>query len=79
MDQKPDLVCANETSLNHAIEHISLECYSLIAGRDKSDGRKCGGIVAFALSNISQRVILVESSENAQRFCLLVHATTDHI
>ena len=52
IDQKPDLVCVNGTFLNQAIEHI---------GPDK-----CGGIAAFALSNISHRVTLVESYENVQ-------------
>ena len=74
MGQKPDLICVNETFLNRTTEHISIEGYSLIARRDRSDGRKCGGIAAFAASNISQRVTLVESSENAERVWLLVHA-----
>ena len=74
MGQKPDLICVNETFLNRTTEHISIEGYSLIARRDRSDGRKCGGIAAFAASNISQRVTLVESSENAERVWVLVHA-----
>ena len=74
MDEKPDLICVNETFLSRAIEHISLEGYELIARRDRSDGRKCGGIAAFALIKIAQRVTLVQSSENAERFWMLVHA-----
>ena len=64
----------NETFLDRTIEHISLEGYALIARRDRADGRKCGGIAAFALTTISERVTLVESSQDAERFWLLVHA-----
>ena len=74
MGQKPDLISVNEMFLNRTTEHINIEGYSLIARRNKSDGRKCCGIAAFAASNISQRVTLVETSENAKRVWLLVHA-----
>ena len=48
MTEKPDLVCINETFLYRAVEAIALEGYSLVARRDRNDGRKCGGIAAFA-------------------------------
>jgi hypothetical protein len=74
MNEKPDLICVNETFLDRTIEYISLEGYALIARRDRADGRKCGGIAAFALTTIAERVTLVESSQDAERFWLLVHA-----
>ena len=76
MPARPDLICVNETFLDRTTEHVWIEGYSLIARRDRDDGRKCGGIAAFALSNIAERVTLVQSSEDAERVWLMVHA--DH-
>ena len=41
MEDRPDLICVNETSLDRTIAHITLEGYALIARLDRSDGRKC--------------------------------------
>ena len=41
MQERPDLICVNETFLDRTVEHIILEGYTLIARLDRSDGRKC--------------------------------------
>ena len=41
MEDRPDLICVNETFLDRTIAHITLEGYALIARLDGSDGRKC--------------------------------------
>ena len=51
-----------------------LEGYALIARRDRQYGRHGGGIAAFAASAIAERVILIQSSEDADRFWFMVHA-----
>ena len=65
---------ANETFLNRTLEHITLEGYVLFARLDISDGRNCGGIAAFALKHISERITLVENLQNAERSWLFVQA-----
>ena len=75
MNKKTDLLCVNETFMDRTIERISLESYARIARRDKTDGRKCGGIDAFDLTNISKRIDSIDSSQDAERFSLLVRAT----
>ena len=65
MEDRPDLICVNETFLDRTIAHITLDGYALIARLDKSDGRKYVGIAAFALEHISERITLVKNSENA--------------
>ena len=74
MEDRPDLICVNETFLDRTIAHITLEGYALIARLDRSDGRKCRGIAAFALEHISERITLVKSSENTQRFWSSMHS-----
>ena len=40
---QPDIVCLNETNLQHCTEHVELEGYVVAARRDRKDGRKGGG------------------------------------
>ena len=68
------MVCVNETFLNKAVEDVDLEGYTLVGRRDRSDGRAGGGIAAFAFSNIAERISLINTSDCAERFWLLVHA-----
>ena len=39
LTKKPDLICVNETFLNRTVEHLTLECYSLVARLDRNNGR----------------------------------------
>ena len=73
---KPDLIFVNDTFLNQTIAHITLEGYELIARRCTSDRRKWGVIATSALSKIAQCMTLVQTSQDAERFCMLVH--TNH-
>ena len=74
LQEKPDLICVNETFLDRTVEHLTLEGYTLVARRDRNDGRQGGGIAAFATSDIAERVTLIQSSDDAERFWLMVHA-----
>ena len=74
MKNKPDLVCVNETFLNHSVEDIALEGYAVVGRRDRCDGRAGGGIAALAWTSIRDRVTLASTSEEAERMWLLVHA-----
>ena len=74
MQELPNLKCANETFFDRTAEHIILEGYTLIARLDSLDGRKCGGIAVLVLTNIAARITLVEISEKAKRFLLVVHS-----
>ena len=74
MKEKPNLICVNETFLDRTLEHLTLEGYTLVARRDRNDGRQGGGIAALAASDIAERVTLIQSSDDAERFWLMVHA-----
>ena len=74
MKKKTDLVCVNETFLNQSIEDIASEGYAVVGRRDRCDGRAGGGIAAFALTSIQERVTLASKAEVAERMWLLVHA-----
>ena len=59
MKEKPNLICVNETFLDRTLEHRTLEGYTLVARRDRNDGRQGGGIAALAASDIAERVTLI--------------------
>ena len=52
----PPIVCLNDTFLDESIGDVSLEGYSIVARRDRNDGRKCGGVMVYALKAIAARV-----------------------
>lgn len=72
----PSLVCLNETFLDKATEDIQLEGYKMVARRDRSDGRKGGGVAVYACENIAARVTLLKASESSERVWLILHADT---
>ena len=72
----PSSVALTETWLDKSIPNISLEGYSLVARLDRRDGRRAGGIALFAVHSLAQSVVLVETSDNHERFWVIVH--TDH-
>ena len=37
MQERPNVICVNETLIDRTIEHITLEGYALIARLDRSD------------------------------------------
>ena len=60
--------------LDTIVKHFTLDGYSLVARHDRSDGRLGGGIAAFAISAIDDRVNLIHSSDDAERLWPMVHA-----
>ena len=72
----PSFVALTETWLDKSIPNISLEGYSLVARLDRRDGRRAGGIALFAVHSLAQSVVLVETSDDHERFWVIVH--TDH-
>ena len=72
----PALICLNETFLDESVEDVVLEGYSIVARRDRSDGRKCGGVAVYALDSIARRVTLVEKSKSCERVWLVLHTDT---
>jgi hypothetical protein len=45
----------------------------VIARRDRDDGRKCGGIIAFARSDIAANVTRLHRSDDSERFWIIIH------
>jgi hypothetical protein len=74
MKIKPTLVCLNETFLNKDVKHVEIEGYTIIGRRDRRDGRKCGGVAVFALSNREESMTLVKDSESSERLWILIHS-----
>ena len=73
IDEKPDLICVNETFLNGTVENVFLEGYTVVMRRDRADGRNGGGILALARREIAERITVVLSSEAAERAWLMAH------
>ena len=76
MSRQPAAVCVNESFLDASIGFVELEGYSIVARRDRKDGRQGGGVIVFARTDIANRLTLVEESMEAERVWLLLHSTT---
>ena len=76
MLRKPDIVCLNETFLDSSTKEVSLEGYSLVARRDRCDGRQCGGVAVFARSEVAERITLLEKSQQHERVWLMLHSNS---
>ena len=72
----PEIVCLNETFLNRSIEDVELEGYSVVARRDRKDGRQGGGVLVFARRDVANLITLIEKSQTAERVWLIIHAET---
>ena len=72
----PTLTCLNETFLDESVKDIVLEGFVLVARRDRDDGRKCGGVAAYACKRISNRIALLEKSSASERVWLVLHSDT---
>ena len=73
MKEKPDVICVNVIFLNRIVEHVALEGYSFVARRDISDGVLNGGLAVFVVSAIVERIIVIESSDDATISWSMVH------
>jgi hypothetical protein len=72
----PEIVCLNETFLNRSIEDVELEGYSVVARRDRKDGRQGGEVLMFARRDVANHITLIEESQTAERVWLIIHAET---
>ena len=46
----------------------------LIGRRDRQDGRNCGGVDAFAMTEVSGSITLLEASATSERLWFVVHS-----
>ena len=69
----PEIVCLNATFLNRSIEDVELEGYSVVARRDRKDGRQGGGVMVFARHDVANHITLLEESQTAERVWLIIH------
>jgi len=72
----PTLVCLNETFLDESIEEVLLEGYTIVARRDRDDGRKGGGVAVYALDAVCRQFAMAEKSESSERVWLVIHTDT---
>ena len=70
----PGLLCLNETFLDRSVSDLSLPYYDLVARRDRTDGRRCGGVAVYALSSIASSVTVCGISPVAERVWVLIHS-----
>ena len=54
--------------MNRTVKHVTLQGYSFVGRRDRSDGGLGGEIVAFAVYAFAERIILIQSFDDAERF-----------
>ena len=73
LPELPALICLNETFLNRSVEEVNVEGYTVVARRDRDDGRKCGGVIVYAQDGLASRVTLIEQSADSERVWLIIH------
>ena len=78
-EQRPTILCINETFLDKATQHVSLEGYELIARQDRDDGQERGGVAVFASTTARLAITPVAVSEQAERIWLTIHANNGPI
>ena len=71
---KPDVICLNETNLQHSHAHVDVEGYVVAERRDRNDGRKGGGVLVFVREGIAEAVTCVKICESSERMWLVVHS-----
>ena len=65
----PALVCLNETFLDQSVENVPLEVYDVVAHRDRTDGRKGGGVAVYASTSLANRATMVVRSHFGSSPC----------
>ena len=71
---KPMLICITESWLDKSIGEVMLEGYVLVGRHDRQDGRKCGGVVMYALASYANYITLLDKSLGAERLWAVVHS-----
>jgi hypothetical protein len=65
--KKPQILSLNETFLDNSVGEVNIEGYSMIGRRDRSDGRKCGGVAVYAQAHVAECVTLMRKSIDHER------------
>ena len=68
----PDVLALTETWLDEAIEDIDVPGYRMVARRDRTDGRKGGGVALFCKREV-RSVVHIHTSGDAERIWCLLH------
>jgi exonuclease III len=72
MEDRPLLICINETFLDQSTEEVSFEGYETAARRDRSE-RSGGGVLVLVKKEYAKRVVGLGNSERHERSWLMVH------
>ena len=76
MDRRPEILCLNETWLDRSIKDFPIEGYTCVGRRDRTSGKKCGGVATYVINEKAAQVTSLEDSKDAERQWLVVH--TNH-
>jgi hypothetical protein len=71
---KPHIICLNENFLDKSVGDVTIEGYTIVGRRDRSDGRKCGGVAVYVQSRLAECVTLLQKSITHERLWILVHS-----
>ena len=75
MTSSPTIVCLNETFLDQSFRSIFLDGYTLVSRRDRQDNSSWGSIYCFALDDFASSIVLVGTSETAERQDHILHTS----
>lgn len=75
MDNKPSIVCITETWLNLSVGSPSSHGYTLIARRDRGDGRIGGGVIIFALNPLADALTTIFISTISERIWCIIYSS----
>lgn len=73
LEERPCVVCLNETFLDASVAHISVPGYAVVSRRDRRDGRLGGGILTLVRADLEALAVQVLVSEDAERSWILFH------
>ena len=71
----PDIVCVTETHLSKTTEELQLEGYAVVSRSDRGGEAERGGMLVFAAEKISERVVELEISKDAERVWVVLHTS----
>ena len=69
----PDFVAITKSLLDASVVSPNLHKYRLISRRDRSDGRKGGGIILFARDDVSNQIVHSSTSPSSERTWHTLH------
>ena len=76
--RKPEVLCVNESFLDKSTKDsaLTLEGYDLVARRDRTDNSAWGGVLVWSRREVCNSVVLLETSETAERVWLTLHTNS---